>query len=325
MLTEENVRIVASMYADNILSIRNLYGFHNYIYEIIGDVSFVLRVSRAGSKKEAETKSEIDFLLYLKKNNAPIASPVKSLNNQYVHSVLIDDSNYIVSAYEILKGMDFRTRGIDEKERLVVIGRTIGKIHKLSKQYTAKTIIHRRNWSDNPHLIKAASIFANYNIELLNRFKEYMLIMDRFPHNSKSFGLVHGDLLFSNYFFDDKNNIMIFDFDECEYSWYIYDIAVCIYYYLLGGNPKELSGKSEEAKELFYNILQGYQEEFKIDSDCVRDINLFFQMRDYVLLSSILETSRGNLNGWTKDFVGGAVNRLLVRKPFIGVNFLELL
>jgi hypothetical protein len=31
-----------------------------------------------------------------------------------------------------------------------------------------------------------------------------------------------------------------------------------------------------------------------------------------------------DLNGWARDFVNGAVNRLLERKPFIDVNFLSL-
>jgi Ser/Thr protein kinase RdoA (MazF antagonist) len=144
-----------------------------------------------------------------------------------------------------------------------------------------------------------------------------MVLMRRFPKKESSFGFVYGDFLFSNYFFDDDNNIFIFDFDECEYSWFIYNIVVCMYYYLLGADPTELHEKVEEAEEMFFHIIVGYIIEYELDMECLRNIDLFFQLRDYVLLSSILESSVNNLSGWNKSFVEGATGRLLAGKPFI--------
>jgi len=97
-----------------------------------------------------------------------------------------------------------------------------------------------------------------------------------------------------------------------------------MYYYLLGGDPKELNDKSEEAEDLFYNLMLSYKDECEIDIDCLNSMDLFFQMREYVLLLSILETSMDDLKGWAKDFVEGAVNRQLNGKPFIDVDFLEI-
>lgn len=324
MLKDEDVRAIAYLFTENVVTIENLYGFHNYIYKIIGDSSFVLRISKQDYQKEEATKSEIDFILYLKENNVPVAIPIRALSGQYVHNVSFESGRYIVSAFEVSKGKDFRSRGNDEKERFIIIGQTIGKIHRLSKEYKPINVISRRLWDNSPHLVKALKLFSDYNIDLSRKFDEYMILMKKWPKSNQNFGLIHGDFLFSNYFFDDCNNISIFDFDECEYSWYIYDIAVCMYYYLLGYDPKELSGKVKEAEEMFYYLMRGYQGEYHIDVNCLANFDVFFKMREFVLLSSILETSKDNLSGWSRDFVEGALYRQLNGKCFINVNFTDI-
>lgn len=322
MLTEMDIKKIANLYTEDVISVKNLNGFHNHVYEVNGDSTFILRISER--QHEEATKSEIDFLLYLYSNDVPVAPPIISLNRLYVNRISIDSTDYVASAFKKSDGKDFRTRDIDEKNRFEIIGRTLGKVHRLSKAYAPAKVEKRRHWSENPHLKKASCVFSKYNPDLLEKFNSYMALMSSFPQNKNSFGLVHGDFLFSNYFFDDSNNITIFDFDECEYSWYLYDIAVCMYYYLLGGDPKELNSKAEEAEALFYNIILGYKTECEIDSECLKNFDLFFQMREYVLLSSILETSMDRLNGWSKDFAEGAVNRQLKGKPFIDIDFLGI-
>jgi hypothetical protein len=94
-----------------------------------------------------------------------------------------------------------------------------------------------------------------------------------------------------------------------------------MYYYLLGGDPTELHEKVEEAEDMFFHIMSGYVSECKPDMECLRNIDLFFQLRDYILLSSILERSVNNLSNWGKSFVESATDRLLGGKPFIQVDF----
>jgi Ser/Thr protein kinase RdoA (MazF antagonist) len=314
-----DIEKIAGLFTEKFASIRSLNGFHNYIYEVSGDTDFILRISQ--QQNEAATSSEIDFLQYLYQNDGRVAPPIPSLQNQYVHLVVIDEKKYIVSAYQKADGRDFSSRGIDNKERFIIIGRALGKIHQLSKMYVPNNVTKRRLWSESPHIIKAPDIFLKYNMDLLKKFHSYMSHMHNFPKDQNCFGLVHGDFLFSNYFFDDGNNITIFDFDECEYSWYMYDIAVCMYYYLLGGDPRELDTKVEEAEEMLYHLFLGYKDKCEIDIDCLRNMDLFLQLREYVLLSSVLESSTEDLKGWSKHFVEGAVERLLTDKPFIPVDF----
>jgi hypothetical protein len=60
MLTETKVMSMASLFTNNITSVKNLNGFHNAVYEVCGDITFILRV--AEGKRDDETNSEIDYL-----------------------------------------------------------------------------------------------------------------------------------------------------------------------------------------------------------------------------------------------------------------------
>jgi len=102
MLTEEKVASMASLFTNNITSVKNLNGFHNTVYEVCGDITFILRI--AEGKRDEAANGEIDFLRYLHKNLVPVAPPIASLQNQYVHLVVVDDKCYTVSAYQKAKG-----------------------------------------------------------------------------------------------------------------------------------------------------------------------------------------------------------------------------
>lgn len=314
----------AKFFSHNNIQCKNLNGFHNQIYLINGDINFILRISSSLHRNKDETLSEIDFLKYLGEKGVSLSQPIEGLDGEYVYEINEDNEKWIVSAYQIAKGNDFRTRGIDDEVRMIEVGRMLGKIHKYSKQYKPQNICQRRNWNDGQHIAKAGHIFEKDYPRLKVKFDEFIQKMNKLPKDNNDYGLIHGDFLFSNYFFD-GNKITIFDFDECEYSWFIYDIAVCIYYYLLGGNPSELGTKTEEAEELLFNLLTGYLKENTIDEWWIKNIDLFFKMREYVLLSTMSEKPYGNLSGWQKSFFDGALDRQLNDRPFIQADFIKVL
>jgi Ser/Thr protein kinase RdoA (MazF antagonist) len=149
----------------------------------------------------------LSYLKYLHKYLVPVAPPIASLQNQYVHLAVVEDKCYTVSAYQKAKGKDCWSRGIDGRDRFRIIGQTLGRMHRLSMLYNNYKVAKRRQWDENPHLVKARYVLHNYNADLTDKFDSYISLMCRFPKKKSSFGLVHGDFLFSNYFFDDDNNI----------------------------------------------------------------------------------------------------------------------
>lgn len=323
MSVENRIFDIAGLYAVNNMKYKNLYGFHNQVYQITGDTNFILRIASSLHRSKEETLSEIDFLLYLKEKGISLSSPIMGLDGEYVYEISNGNERYIISAFEIAKGNDFRTRGDDNNTRLIEVGCMLGKLHKYSKLYKPHKIGLRRQWNESQHLLKAGNLFKTNYPELKVKFDKFIFEMNNQPKDNDSYGLIHGDFLFSNYFFDD-NNITIIDFDECEYSWFVYDIAVCMYYYLLGGNPSELETKIEEAESILFNLLTGYIEENSIDIRWIKSIDLFFRMREFVLLSTMSEIPYNSLIGWQKSFFDGAYERQMTDKPFIQADYVKV-
>jgi len=197
----------------------------------------------------------------------------------------------------------------------------LGKIHQASKKYKHGEI-KRRQWNENDHIVKGYDLFKQY-LGLQEIFKNFIKSIQILPKSKDEFGLIHGDFLFSNYFFS-KDDITVFDFDECEYSWYIYDIAVCMYYYLLGPNPDKLHKKESEAEYMFANIMKGYLQETDIDSFWIQKIDLFFSLRDFVLMSSVIERNGIDLHGWNEVFFREALDRRLKFRTFVDIDFMRI-
>ncbi len=325
MITEDQVIAYSKQFIPTVNSVENLGGFHNHVFLVNGRDGFILRVSSTNHRSTADTAGEIDFLCYLMDHEASVAYPLQGLDGRYVYEFQQGNMIYVFSAFSIAKGADWLNRGsdTDDHNRMRQVGRTIGKIHQLSKSFQPDRNTLHRQWYQSQHLAQAQAIFQNYNPVLASAYSTYVSAMNQLPKSKNSYGLIHGDFLFSNYHVD-GDNIVVFDFDECEYSWYVYDLAVCMYYYLLGGDPSQLSTKANEAEQLLYSLLSGYLLETKLDRFWIENINLFFQMREFVLLSTILNQSFQPSEGWQKTFIQGAINRQLNNRPFIEADFISV-
>jgi Ser/Thr protein kinase RdoA (MazF antagonist) len=322
MLSNNEVISFAGFFTDDIKEIRNLDGFHNEVYQVSGNREFILRAAPSPHGNYEQTLSEICFLIYLKKNGVPLSEPLTGLDGGYVYRS--ENKYWTLSAYSIAEGLDFRSRGIDTETRFEQIGRTAGMIHRLSKLYKPSSRLRRRQWHENPHLVKAPAVFLKAEPRLARKYEAFVAKMNDLPINDDSFGLIHGDYLFSNYMLS-GGKITVIDFDECEYSWFIYDIAVCMYYYLLGGDPSLLPAKKEEAQDLFCALAKGYLMENNFERESFLKLDMFFKMREFVLLSTVLDMPGKSLGGWQKSFIAGAVDRQLHDKPFIEADFVKAL
>lgn len=49
------------------------------------------------------------------------------------------------------------------------------------------------------------------------------------PKDNENFGVIHGDLNVSNYFVRDDGVLSVFDWDQTQRAWYLYDLAQCIW------------------------------------------------------------------------------------------------
>ena len=312
----------ARLYTDIIDDFEIKSGGHNNIYIIKGSKNLALRATPVSHRNFEEIRSEIDFMLYLKSNGVPLTTPIQGISGEYCYERHAENKDWIISAFEIAVGEDYWGR-IENPKRLFAVGKTLGKIHKFSKKYVPVGVEPRKQWHQNPYIIKADKIFKEYDEQLFNVYQTYINKMANLPKDEDSFGLIHGDYIFANYFFD-ENNITVFDFDNCEYSWFINDIAMWLVRFMIGAEPAKLNSRTEEAAEYFSIVLQGYLTENIITIEQIKNIDLFFKMTEYSLLVYNLERKSDGFSKWQSELIDGILDRILNGKLFIDVDFVSI-
>lgn len=117
-----------------------------------GEKKFVLRISATGDRSENDYLAETEFVHYLAENGAPVADVIPSVNGKFVEVIDGDcadsgatgvggETPVFLSLFEYAKGMlladnGYRYRdGAPLSEYFFNTGKTLGKIHALSKNF----------------------------------------------------------------------------------------------------------------------------------------------------------------------------------------------
>jgi len=322
-MSDKNLIInFAKLYTDVVDDFEVKSGGHNTIYIIKGNKNFALRVTPVYHRNLEEIKSEIDFMLYLQSHGVHLTKPVQGISGDYCYERRADDKVWIISAFEIGIGEECWTR-VYTSERIFAVGKTLGKIHKFSKKYTPVGVQPRKQWYQRRELTDAYEVFKGYNQQLFDIFEMYIDNIQNLSKDKDSFGMIHGDYALMNYF-TDGNHITVFDFDECEYSWFISDIAGWFVRFMIGGEPAKLDSRTTEAAEYFSGFMQGYLTENTININQIKNIDLFFRMYEYMWLSYNLKRRGNGFDEWTRELVDGILERVLNGKIFIDVDFVSI-
>lgn len=253
---------------------------------------YVLRVSSTGDRTESDYLAETEFVHYLAENGAPAADVIPSVNGRLTERIEAEGETHFVSLFAYAKGMllydnGYRYReGAPLEEYFFNTGKALGAIHRLSKKYEP---VHRR-----------ASYFDKYNMDYISGlipdgFAELKAAiarrLERFralPTDGESFGLVHFDYSDGNYHIDmETGDITVFDFDNCMYCWYMFDLAN-IWWHGEGWCRNEPSGtkRMEFMAHYFDTILDGYRTETDVSADMLEKLPLFIDM---VLIEGIVD------------------------------------
>lgn len=316
-----SVMEIARFFSPSAAAAQELPGAHNRVYHISGEIEFILRLARESERSLGDVLSEIDFKNYLSGYGIPLDDPIPSIRNRYALSLEMLNGRYVAAAFERLHGLSHLERGTDSKALFISAGQVLGKVHSLSMRYVPPS--HRRwAWDQSRHLAKADALFARKAPRLAEAFLNFKQSLLLLPKDPSVYGLIHGDYYYANYL-SNNDEAVILDFDECEYSWYLYDIAVCLYHPLVGNAPMRLEQRRDEAVRLFTWLMEGYSRTCTLDTHMLAHIEQFFRLRDFVLLAMILEKEA--TTPWQDELYKSAYERAVQGNRFISVDFSALL
>jgi Ser/Thr protein kinase RdoA (MazF antagonist) len=215
---------------------------------------FVLRVTPDPDNKRFEsTKLEVDLLEYLHENKLPVCRAVQSTTTS---SMVIRSESLILCLFTFATGEPVVYTDwtwMTNKERVTGLGRWLAQLHTLTRRYVQEKpelAAHARHWTSLHDGILSS-------VEIDER--DSQLVLD-----PNYFGLIHGDVNPSNYFWDCSVGMpCMFDWDQLQRCWFLYDLSAPIWGIIMlerAGSPIDQSAVPEANSELFTTwLLEGYE------------------------------------------------------------------
>ena len=249
-----------------------------------GENRYVLRVSRLVDRTEEDYLAETEFIRYLAEHGAPVADVIPSVNGRLVECVAENGIKAYISLFEYARGMllydnGYRYReGVPLEEYFYNTGKALGAIHRLSKQY--KPVHRRAEFFDKYNMDYIGRLIPDDYADLKQAIARRLEAYRALPTDGEAYGLVHFDFCDGNYHVDlDTGAITVFDFDNCVYCWYMFDLAH-VWTHGVGWfrHIPDPAKRMEGMKHYFDTVLEGYRSETDVPDELLAKLPLFIDM-----------------------------------------------
>ena len=303
-------------------AIRLLDGFESFIYEFDKqDRAYVLRISHTLRRSINLIQGEVDWINFLSAGGASVARAVPSIQGHLVE-VVEDGSGgqFLATAFDKAPGGPPGKDSLDAN-LFFQHGRQMGRMHAITRLYHPLNEASRRpDWND-PEMMFAERWLGPKDQTTLDRYWILRAYLEKLTVEEAGYGLIHQDAHYGNFFVDTAGRITLFDFDDCCYSWFMNDIAIVLFYAVLG----QVDGPVF-TREFMSHFLRGYQQENNLDQKWFKEIPYFLKLREIDLYAVIHRSfDVENLEDpWVAYYMRGRKQRIEEDIPFIDFDFEEL-
>lgn len=208
----------------------------------------ILRVHRPNYHEKAEIQSELAWISALRQSGA-VETPalVPTTSGSYLTSFQDGDDTRYVVGFEFMEGHE-----PDADAALVpgfrLLGEISARLHHHVEGWETPEGFARKTW-DFDSAFGADPLWGDWRAALgLDQAGEALLEralgklkarLDAYGKGRDRFGLVHADLRLANLLVRD-DGLGVIDFDDCGYSWFVYDFAAAISFHELNPIVPEL-------------------------------------------------------------------------------------
>jgi Ser/Thr protein kinase RdoA (MazF antagonist) len=208
-------------------------------------------------------------------------------------------------------------------------GRLLGRIHALTKKYRpSQAAWTRLEWDDPINLDCERNIPAS-EAHIAEKFRTIVEYLRALPKEADSYGLIHQDAHPANFFINEAGEITLFDFDDCVYGWFIYDIAMPLFYMNVGRNDAVASASDAQTftSEFMRHFLRGYSQEYQLDPKWLKELPYFLKFREIDLYALVHRSFGSDYedDAWCASYMKNRKARIEQDVPFIDFDFESLI
>jgi Ser/Thr protein kinase RdoA (MazF antagonist) len=301
-----------------------LGSFESFVYEFERDSqNYILKITHSIHRTPDLVRGELEWVNYLAENCMNVCAVIQSANNKLIEIIdgksvaALEDDYFIIYAFEKAPGRLIQKS--DWNDRLFEKwGQTLGRMHALSKKYVpSDPAIKRFEWHEDESLKVEKHIPPSQGL-VIDRINNLQNHLKGLPTNNDNYGLVHSDLHHSNFFLSD-GRMTLFDFDDCHYNWYAFDIMIPLFYLLRDAevDPNDTSF----ARHFMDRFMSGYSLENSIDKSSMARIPECMKLREMDLYIIIHAEDAADLDGWCRRFMQDRRQRIENDIPVIDLDF----
>jgi len=206
------------------------------VTDAVHEKRFIFRVHRPEYHSKNEILSELHWIQALRQQdllNTP--EPLTQQDGSLIASFNDDGVERYVVAFEFMPGNQ-----PDEDESLIegfeILGATSARLHQQAREWALPEGFQRKKWNfdsafgtdplwgdwrEAPGLDEKGRAIIEQLCEVLE------VKLTHYGEDADRFGLVHADLRLANLLVDDRQ-LSVIDFDDCGFSWFIYDFASAV-------------------------------------------------------------------------------------------------
>ena len=299
--------------------VQPLDGFESFIFQFKTDKGpGILRISHSIRRNAELIRGELDWINYLFAGGASVARPLPSKSGDWVE--IIGDGaggSFLAAAFERAEGGPHRGKEWSS-ELLFNYGRLIGQIHRMSRDYQPKQISWKRPQWDDPIMLEIDQYLPQEDQQIKKIYAELRDYLRDLPRGTPAYGLIHQDPHQGNFFVTESGKITLFDFDDCVYSWFINDIALVLFYAVMGQEDQ-----AAFVTQFLAGFLPGYFREHQLDPVWFKEIPNFLKLREIDLYAVIHRSfDIKNLDDpWCVWYMDGRKKRLEGKIPYLDFDF----
>lgn len=280
--------VIADLYnlsAFNFRLIDSHEGGRNLVYVCENDDNDakIIRISFLNDRRKEDFLAETEYISHLFKNGGSVANVICSVKGNLVETIKYNEHSFFVCVFQKARGImladnNYKYRdGVPISEYFYSCGKTLGKIHSISKEYCP--VHHRYSFFDKYNEEYIMKIVPESLSLLKQKFVELINVLKDLNKNQDSYGMIHFDFNDGNYHIDfDDGRITVFDFDNSCFGFYMYDLAELwkngFGWAVFEPDPNK---RKMFMDEYFKTVIEGYRSETALDDTLLNQLSVFVQ------------------------------------------------
>jgi Ser/Thr protein kinase RdoA (MazF antagonist) len=292
---------------------KNLCGANGLFFEFRSEeTNYILRLTEEKHRSETDILAEINWIDHLKKSGLNVCHVILDKNKALMNQWVIDGVSFYAVAFKKANGMRVTFNNYPngfEKNW----GRTLARMHKAAENYTPVKVL-RSEWNSDVLLEFVKSQISDPDHKLIHQMTIANSYLKKLPKNHLNFGLIHSDLTPGNFMVLDNLEICIYDFDDSQYAYFMYDVNVILFMTLFHQSYQK---NTFSIFHFYKNFITGYTEIRNIDQQILEALPHFLIFFNGLVYVSLQKRKITKDNQALYDFVSKNIEAGFVSNQYI--------